>query len=348
MSNDVSIAGSDLTNRVEGVPERFDPASMHGELAEAEHLVRYSWAARLAPGRRVLDAGCGLGYGSRMLRRAGASEVVGVDIAAGVIEAAARGDEPGLRFEVGDLNGLDFEDGHFDLVVCLEVIEHVHDQRRLIAELSRLLSPEGILVVSSPNRTVYVPGNPHHVHEYLPDELHAALAESLEHVRLWRQHGWICSAILDDAAFASRDGAPLRDLWVEKVVGEEPGRETYTLALGSNAPLPEPAPGAVITGTVEVRKWLDLYHEQDRVLRGLHDHFARLGSRDDELNDLRLQLEEAERALAGLPVLQRELEELRGRAEAGERNLANVMASPSWRVTTPLRTGKSLLRRLRR
>jgi hypothetical protein len=217
----------------------------------------------------------------------------------------------------------------------------------VIAELSRLLSPEGILVVSSPNRAVYVPGNPHHVHEYLPDELHAALAESLEYVRLWRQHGWICSAILDDDSFASRDGAPIRDVWVEKVAGEEPGRETYTLALGSNAPLPDPAPGAVVTGTVEVRKWLDLYHDQARQLRDYHDHFAGLENRDRELSDIRLRLEAAEIELARIPLLERDRDELRARAEAAERNLADVTMSPSWRVTTPLRRAKRLLKRLR-
>ena len=332
---------SDLTNRLEGVPERFEPASMRGELTEAEHLVRYAWASRLAPGRRVLDAGCGLGYGSKMLRRAGAAEVVGVDVAATVVEAASAGEEPGLEFAVGDVGDLRFEDGRFDLVVCLEVIEHVQDQRRVIGELVRVLAKGGILVVSSPNRASYVPGNPHHVHEYLPHELHAALAESLEHVRLWRQHNWICSAILDDESFASDDGAPVRDLWVEKVAGETPGRETYTLALASDAPLPEPAPGAVITGTAEVRKWLDLYDQQQEILQRQQEHLHDLDDRAEELNELRTQLLEAERALARLRALEQEREEARSL-------LQRVFASESWRLTSPLRRAKRAVKRARR
>ena len=349
----------DLTNRVDGVPERFDPATMRGELTEAEHLVRYAWAARLAPGRRVLDAGCGLGYGARMLRRAGAAEVVGVDIAEAVVEAAGAQEEGGLRFTTGDVGDLDFEDGRFGLVVCFEVIEHVQDQRRVIAELVRVLAPDGILVVSSPNRAAYVPGNPHHVHEYLPDELHAALAESVEHVSLWRQHDWICSAVLDDESFAADDLKPVRDVWVEKVAGEEPGRETYTIALGSNVPLPDPAPGAVLTGTAEVRKWLELYEQQAEILRGQHEHFQRLGDQSAELDELRRQLLSAEHALASLTQLQAERDEaiaerddaqrqLSGwmaRAEAGERNLRNVLTSPSWRITAPLRALKQSLKR---
>lgn len=342
---------SDLTNRVEGVPERFAPASVRGELTDAEHLLRYAWAARLAPGRRVLDAGCGLGYGTRMLRRAGASEVVGVDLAESVVEAAGEIEEAGLRFEVGDVSGLDHPDGAFDLVVCFEVIEHVHDQRRVISELVRVLAPEGVLVMSSPNRATYVPGNPHHVHEYLPDELQAALAESLEHVGLWRQHNWICSAILDDASFAGDDLADVRDLWVQKVAGEEPGRETFTIALASNAPLPEPEPGALLTGTAEVRKWLDLYDRQQAMLHAQKEWIDKSMRERGELEELRERLAEAERELAtrptesAEPVSDEATIALAARAEAAERNLASVMGSPSWRVTAPLRALKHSLKR---
>ena len=61
---------------------------MREELLAAEHLARYEWAAALAPGRRVLDAGCGTGYGAHILAAAGAAHVTGVDTAGAVIEAA--------------------------------------------------------------------------------------------------------------------------------------------------------------------------------------------------------------------------------------------------------------------
>jgi SAM-dependent methyltransferase len=345
---------SDLTNRVDGTPERFAPASVRGELTDAEHLLRYAWAGRLAAGKRVLDAGCGLGYGSRILRHAGAADVVGVDIAAAVVEAARAVEEPGLRFEVGDVHDLDFEEGAFDLIACFEVIEHVEDQRGVISELVRVLAPDGVLVMSSPNRAAYVPGNPHHVHEYLPEELRAALAESLEYVGLWRQHNWICSAILDDEAFAAEDRARVRDLWVEKVAGEEPGRETYTIAVASNAPLAEPAPGAMLTGTAEVRKWLELYDEQQEVLVGQAEHIRAIAHEREELGELRDQLAEAERLLARGPDVDASADRderiaaLAARVEAAERNLHNVLTSPSWRLTEPLRRVKHALKRTRK
>src|SRR5919108_296845 len=68
---------TDLAGTVDGVAERLVPAEVHGQIVEAEHLARYHWAAALADGRRVLDAGCGTAYGSAILANAGTEEVVG-------------------------------------------------------------------------------------------------------------------------------------------------------------------------------------------------------------------------------------------------------------------------------
>ena len=66
------VHARDVSEHEEELAERFDPASMHGKMIEAEHVVRYAWAAQFARGRRALDAGCGAAYGSRMLAEAGA------------------------------------------------------------------------------------------------------------------------------------------------------------------------------------------------------------------------------------------------------------------------------------
>ena len=169
------------------VPERFDPATMKGEIIEAEHLARYRWVSPLVAGRRVLDAGCGTAYGSVLLADAGAVEVIGVDLASEVLDSA-RPDMPvTVALEEGDVTTLPYEDGRFDFVVCFEVIEHLDDPGRALDEFRRVLSPDGVLAVSSPNREVYPPGNPHHVHEYTPTELEQALARRFAFVRLERQ-----------------------------------------------------------------------------------------------------------------------------------------------------------------
>src|SRR5438132_386474 len=127
-------------------PERFDPKAMHGTLMEAEHLARYWWAASLVSGRRVLDAGCGTAYGSEILARAGASEVVGVDADPAAVKEA-RASTTGVTLEVGDARDLPHPDRSFDVAVCFEVIEHVDDPETILDELRRVLGGDGLLVV---------------------------------------------------------------------------------------------------------------------------------------------------------------------------------------------------------
>lgn len=349
---------ADIENRIGEVPERFDPASVRGEMTDAEHLARYAWAAQLAQGRRVLDAGCGLGYGSALLAGAGAVAVTGMDVAPAVVEVARSRVPAGVTLVEGDIHQLPFEDSSFDAVVCFEVIEHVEDAGGAIAELARVLAPGGVLLVSSPNRDVYVPGNPHHVHEFTPDELEATLREHFPEVRLLRQHQWIVSAVLGDGAFAADGLDEVPGLRVRKAAGVPPGQETYTVALAGDAALPDVSPAAVFAGDAEVRKWLDLYDAQQEILTRQHEHFESLEDQRAQLLELRALLVEAERRLSRLPALEQELDEARqslgamqgerdvqrARADRAELVLREVMESPSWKLTAPLRRLKRILR----
>src|SRR5579871_3121120 len=134
--------------------ERVIPGEVDVDLLN-EHLARYAFAARLARGKRVLDAGCGAGYGSAELAEM-AEEVTGVDVAP---EAIAYASEhytlPNLHFEQASCTSLSQDDGAFDLVVAFEVIEHLEDWRGFLREARRVLTSNGQLVVSTPNRLYY-------------------------------------------------------------------------------------------------------------------------------------------------------------------------------------------------
>jgi SAM-dependent methyltransferase len=319
---------------VAAAPERFVPATMREELLAAEHLARYEWATSLASGRRVLDAGCGTGYGAVRLAEAGASEVVGVDIAAAVVEAARSAEAPGLTFEQGDIARLPYPDSSFDLVTCFEVIEHVPDPSAVLGELSRVLGPAGVLAISSPNADRYPPGNPHHRREFTTDEFKALLAETFPTVRLLAQHQWISSAVfelgdLGPGALAVR---------TIKATGRRPGSEAYTVALAGTQALPDPPAAAALTDTLEPRRWLARFDQQQKLLADqaefLEGHEALLAER----RDLRRQLVAAETELA----------ELRERVFEAERVMDAVWSSTSWRSTRPLRTVKARTARFRR
>jgi len=349
----------ELRESFDDIPERFVPDQMGEGLVAAEHLGRYWFASRFASGRRVLDAGCGTGYGSTILAEAGARSVLGVDIAEPVLEAVRPDAHPAVTFEVGDVTRLELPDAVFDLVVCFELIEHVENPNRVLDELARVLAPDGLLIVSSPNRAAYVPGNPHHVHEFLPDELREALESRFESVRLLRQHDWVASAIFEDEAFEACDGKDVPDLEVRKLVGHRPGREVYTVALAGNVPVPRAPTPVALTHTLELRQWMENYHAQQRVLSEQADYLRELQTLNRERRDLRAQLERLEAELARAPERDlcideqerrineqnRRIGDLETHLNAARDALRDVTDSPSWRMTAPLRRAKSVVRR---
>ncbi len=171
--------------------ERVIPGEVEVDLLN-EHLARYAFAARLARGKRVLDAGCGAGYGADRLA-ACAHRVVALDVAREAVAAARRQyPSPRLDFVPGDCRALPFPDGSFDLVVALEVIEHLEHWEKLLAESRRVLAPEGQLVVSTPNRLYYAESreepNPFHVHEFDYEQFRQALGDHFPHCRIFLEN----------------------------------------------------------------------------------------------------------------------------------------------------------------
>ena len=109
--------------------------------------------ARPLAGKHALDVGCGAGLLCEPLARLGA-QVTGVDAAPENVAAASiHAERVGLdiRYIAGEIGALDL--GSFDLVTSMEVIEHVADKRAFLAELAARLAPDGLMVLSTPNRT---------------------------------------------------------------------------------------------------------------------------------------------------------------------------------------------------
>ncbi len=99
-------------------------------------------------GRRILDVGCGVGTYVRHLRTL-APATYGIDVERTRVAQGAR-EVPGLM--VGSAEALPFADGSFDVVVLNEVIEHVEDDRRTLAEAARIVRVGGHVVIYAPNR----------------------------------------------------------------------------------------------------------------------------------------------------------------------------------------------------
>lgn len=141
-------------------------------------------------GKRAADVGCGAGLIAEPLARLGAA-VTAIDAAAENIAAArahAEGQGLAVDYRVGGVEALE---GRFDLVTCLEVVEHVADVDAFLAGLAGALAPGGLLILSTPNRTTLsklalitigegtgrIPKGTHDWNRFLtPDELTTRLA----------------------------------------------------------------------------------------------------------------------------------------------------------------------------
>jgi 2-polyprenyl-6-hydroxyphenyl methylase/3-demethylubiquinone-9 3-methyltransferase len=157
------------------------------------HWADAATQAKPLAGKAALDIGCGAGLVCEPLARLGAG-VTGVDAAAeNVSAAAAHAEAMGLdiRYMAGEVAGLDI--GTFDLVTCVEVIEHVADKPAFLRDVAARLAPDGLLVMSTPNRTAasrvllvgaaeavgYVPKGTHHWEDFItPEEFEALLADA--------------------------------------------------------------------------------------------------------------------------------------------------------------------------
>jgi SAM-dependent methyltransferase len=155
----------------------------------ARHVAAYAHAATLAAGRRVLDAGCGEGFGTHTMADV-AAEVVGVDYSdAAIAECRRLWNKPNLRFEQVDLTRPGTFTDTFDLVLNFQVVEHIQDPLPFLRGLHQRLAPGGTLMLTTPNRLRTVSENPFHVREYTAPELAELLGRVFGSVEMLGMHG---------------------------------------------------------------------------------------------------------------------------------------------------------------
>src|SRR5271157_786159 len=212
---------------------------------EAEHFHRYFLARELCRGMDVLDVASGECYGSAFLAQT-ARRVIGVEVDPATVEHATREyQSANLQFVHGDATNLPIEDYSVDVVVSFETIEHIADHRRFLAEVKRVLRPNGFLLISTPDINVYsAPGtesNPFHVRELTEAEFRATLSGSFRNVELLRQRAMGGSAILPNTISPGTNSLSIfeqRDsLTYEAAAGLL--RAPYLLAVASDYELPD-------------------------------------------------------------------------------------------------------------
>jgi ubiquinone/menaquinone biosynthesis C-methylase UbiE len=259
------------------VPGQVDPDLW------AEHVSRYAFAARWAAGARVLDLGCGAGYGTAELAGR-ARSAAGIDLAPEAVNHA-RSAYPlvNISFVPASATAVPFRDESFDLITAFEVIEHLDNWRELLSEGRRLLHPQGVFLVSTPNKEYYTDSrgasgpNPFHTHEFEFDEFRGVLAEFFPHCTVLLQNH------LEAFAFYQPGGASSIDGRMDGVRGT-PREAHFFLAVCSLIEQP-PMPSFLFVhqGSNVLREREKHIESLEKQLSGAREQFATLHSAHDQL-----------------------------------------------------------------
>ena len=158
MSDDVTFTG-----------ERLHADDTLFSVDLARHEAAYKIAEARLPAGRVLDLGCGSGYGAAALA-ARHEPLVGLDRIRP--DAANR---RGAAFVRADLHGIPLRAESFELIVSFQVIEHLDDPAAYLEAIAGLLAPGGNALITTPNIRMSDGVNPYHVHEYSAEELSETL-----------------------------------------------------------------------------------------------------------------------------------------------------------------------------
>ncbi|MDJ0390567.1 glycosyltransferase [Roseomonas sp. E05] len=217
-----------------------------------QHHHRYLFAARFCAGRDVLDVACGEGYGSALLGTV-ARSVRGVDLDPGTVAFAERNyGADHVSFRQGDAARL-VEQNAFDVVVSFETIEHLVDHDGFLQGIRRALRPGGLLIISSPDRTIYTEADGHenefHLRELDRAEFKDLIGGRFAQVTILEQDSLVGSLIGPEGGapaplelLASTDGRTYR-----QALGNP--KAHYLIALASDAPLPPVSASALDDGS---------------------------------------------------------------------------------------------------
>lgn len=284
--------------------ERYVP-EVGGQVG-LEHLHRYAFARQFVNGGDVLDIACGEGYGTALLAHK-AKSVVGVDISEEVIRHANQryaGD--GLSFVQGSCSQIPLPEASVDVVVSFETIEHHHEHQAMMREITRVLRPSGLLIISCPEKHEYsdVTGtqNPFHVKELYSHEFEGLIARFFKNYTVLGQRIAYGSAIFANDALSRISSFDIQQ--PRQVESSGIARPQYLIAVASDEELPEFSSSIC----------------EQRI------------DESEYAKNLSCAVQERDAQIA----------ELTQQVELANRTIADLRHSTSWRITYPLRIARQL------
>jgi GT2 family glycosyltransferase/ubiquinone/menaquinone biosynthesis C-methylase UbiE len=276
-------------NNLPWTGERFLPA-LRGQI-RYEHFHRYAACSNIVSGKKVLDIACGEGYGSALLAQHALS-VFGVDISDAAVAHARASYETkinNVQFKQGSADAIPFPDASFEVVISFETLEHLSTQEEMLDEIKRVLIPNGVLIISTPERSAYAEAdgghNEYHVKELSEDEFSVLVKSRFKNVHMYGQRlatvGWLQSESNNEHEFLSAWSIAANG----KVISKIPVLDTpiFLVAICSDVSLP------ILNPSIFVEKADDIYREERAVLRwasGVDSELHDVQSHVKELNKL--------------------------------------------------------------
>lgn len=259
--------------------ERMVPEFHKGTLTYAEHVTRYSCALDIVKDKVVLDIASGSGYGTKMLSSS-AKKVYGVDVNEVAVNYATKHyGSKNIEYKVGDGELIPLPDNSVDVVVTFETIEHIKDYEKFVAEVQRVLKPEGLAIVSTPNDLEFAEGNHFHLHEFEYTELTSLLKKYFKNITPYFQATWKYVAVGTEASF-SNEGEVQTQLTNMAALNKD--KYLYFYLLCSNRKITE-----TVTPTAAIGE-----HYSDRQL------VKQVSDYNDQLNSLKARVDELEQKTA--------------------------------------------------
>lgn len=164
--------------------ERITPGSNSWTESYAIHAERYRGFLTELEGKTVLDAACGVGYGTHLIATHGAKHVTGIDLSTDALEVAKSDfQHPNISYRKANCLNLPFDSESFDAVTSFETIEHLESPAKFLEELHRIIKPGGRLFLSCPNSLTHSLSpirqvdNPWHLSEMTYTELVEVVSE---------------------------------------------------------------------------------------------------------------------------------------------------------------------------
>lgn len=283
-------------DQLENDYERMVPEFHQETLMYAEHYTRYFAAEDIIKGKIVLDIASGSGYGTKMLAEK-AKHVYGVDVNEQAVNYSKKYfSSKNIEYLVGDGVKIPLDDNSVDVVITFETIEHIEDYKIFIKEVKRVLRPDGIAIVSTPNDIEFAEGNHFHLHEFEYEELVSLLKKDFKNIKPYFQSTWKYVSI-DSADKLEKKGEV--DIKLLNLSNKTREQHLYFYLLCSNRDIKEEVRPIAALG--------EHYSDRQLIQTGA-DHANRYNQSVEKISQLKQQLAQLKKSLKSESVQREALE----------------------------------------